>query len=78
MQSVAGSLACFVGGYLTALVYLKIFMWSGTLEMPQGIGLARLLLVNAIGAAVESLPIKDWDNLTVTLAVALTSHALLA
>jgi dolichol kinase len=71
-------LACFVGGFLTALVYLNIFIWSGTLEMPYGIDLTKLLLVSAVGTAVESLPIKDWDNLTVTLAVALISQALLA
>ena len=78
MQSVAGSLACFFGGFMTTLAYLQIFLWSGTLQMPGGIPITRLLLVSTLGTVVESLPIKDWDNLTVTIAVALASQAFLA
>lgn len=78
-KSLAGSLACFVGGFLTALLYLSIFNWSGSLQMTAdtGLGVIRLLLVSAIGAVVESLPVKDWDNLTVSLGVAILSQALL-
>ena len=78
MQSAAGSLACFLGGFITSLNYLQIFVWSGTLQMHGGVPIPRVLLVSILGTAVESLPIKDWDNLTVTVAVAFASQALLA
>ena len=78
VQSAAGSLACFLGGFMTSLVYLQMFVRSGTLQMRGGVPITRLLLVSALGTAVESLPIKDWDNLTVTIAVAFASQALLA
>ena len=78
MQSVAGSLACFGGGFVAALVYLCLFRWSGSLQMPGGIQVAKLLLVSAVGTFVESFPIQEWDNLTVSLAVAMTSKSLLA
>lgn len=77
-KSGAGSFACFAGGFLTALLYLNIFRWCGTLQMPGGVDIVQLLIVSAVGTIVESLPIKDWDNLTVSLAVGVMSQALLA
>ena len=38
--------------------------------------LAGVLLCCGVGAAVESLPLGDWDNLAVPAAVALTARAI--
>jgi len=78
VQSVVGSLACLGGGFLTALVYLEFFRWSGSLQMPGGMPVAKLLLISVVGTVIESFPIEDWDNLTVSVTVALTSRLLLA
>jgi len=77
-KSVVGSLACLGGGFLTALVYLEFFRWSGSLQMPGGMPVAKLLLISVVGTVIESFPIEDWDNLTVSVTVALTSRLLLA
>ena len=73
-KSIAGSLSVFAGGWLLTIFIFAIYVWMGAFSGPM----ARFLLPVtwiALGATlVESLPFKDIDNLTITLASALIGH----
>jgi len=73
-KSVAGSLSVFAGGWLLTMLIFAIYVWMGAFSGP----ITRFLLPVtwiALGATlVESLPFKDIDNLTITLASALIGH----
>jgi phytol kinase len=83
-KTVGGSLACWLGGAAVALPLLLHFQGRGLLPaasaaaaaLPTGWNLVQGTLVcAAAGAAMESLPlIGEYDNLTVTLAVAVCSR----
>lgn len=71
MQSWAGSLACLGGGFTAAYIYLELFQWQGFLKLSEEKYFGfRLFCVSIIGAFVESLPIPEWDNMTVSITVA--------
>src|SRR5512144_800846 len=67
-KSVAGSLSVFLGGWLLTIFIFAIYVWVGAFSGP----VARFLLPVtwiALGATlVESLPFKDVDNITLTVA----------
>jgi phytol kinase len=73
-KSVAGMLSIFAGGWLMTLFVFAIYVWMGAFGGP----VARFLLPVtwiALGAMlVESLPFKDVDNITLTVASALIGH----
>ena len=73
-KSVAGSLSVFAGGWLLTVLIFAVYVWIGAFSGP----ITRFLLPVtwiALGATlVESLPFKDIDNLTITLASALIGH----
>lgn len=82
-KSWAGSLACWLGGVAVALPLLARFraagmfvgMGASAVGLPAGGALlAGVLLCSAVGAAVESLPLGEADNLVVTAATALTAR----
>ena len=70
-KSVAGSLAAFFGGFGLAALILGIFVAAGVFPGPFAGYLLPLGLIALAGTAVESLPYRDVDNLTVALAAAL-------
>jgi dolichol kinase len=76
LQSVAGSLSCFLGGWLAGWIFLLYFQSWGVLE--QGVdgweAAAGSALAALAGALVESLPWPEVDNVTVPLAVAVTAR----
>ena len=73
-KSVAGTLSVFAGGWLMTIFIFAIYVWIGAFSGPR----ARFLLPVtwiALGATlVESLPFKDIDNITLTVASALIGH----
>jgi phytol kinase len=73
-KSLAGSLSVFIGGWLLTMLIFAIYVWFGTFSGP----LTRFILPIAwiaLGATlVESLPFKDVDNITMTLASVLIGH----
>ncbi len=71
-KSVAGSLSVFVGGWLMSALILWIYGLAGVFKTPFLQTLGPISLVALVGTLVESLPFKDVDNLTVTLAAVLT------
>src|SRR3990172_3164897 len=73
-KSVAGSLSVFAGGWLLTLLIFTIYVWMGALSGPVTRFLLPVTWI-ALGATlVESLPFKDIDNLTITIASALIGH----
>jgi phytol kinase len=73
-KSVAGTVSVFVGGWLLTMVVFALYIWARAFHGP----IASLLLPVtwiALGAtAVESLPFKDIDNITLTVVSALIGH----
>ena len=73
-KTLAGSLSVFAGGWLLTMLIFAIYVWMGAFS---GLVTRFLLPVTwiALGATlVESLPFKDIDNLTITVASALIGH----
>jgi len=67
-KSVIGSLGMFIGGWLLAVLVIGIYVPVGILPGPLSNYLLPISVIALIGMLVESLPLKDIDNLTVTLA----------
>jgi phytol kinase len=67
-KSVAGSLSVLVGGWLLSAFILYIYVAAGVFSGPFQRFLLPLTVIAAAATLVESLPHKDVDNITVTLA----------
>jgi phytol kinase len=73
-KSVAGSLSVFAGGWLLTIFIFAVYVWIGAFSPPVSRFLAPVTWI-ALGAMlVESLPFKDVDNLTITIASVLIGH----
>lgn len=70
-KSVVGSLGMFIGGWLLAVLVIGIYVLLGILPGPFGNYMLPITVIALLGMLVESLPFKDIDNLTVTLAAVL-------
>jgi phytol kinase len=75
-KSVAGSLGMFAGGWVLTALILGIFVAAGVLPGPFAGYLLPISLIALVGTAVESLPIRDVDNITVTLAAIVLGYFL--
>lgn len=73
-KSVAGSLGMLLGGWSLAAFILFIFVLKGIFPGPFGVYLLPITLIAMVGTLVESLPLKDVDNFTVTLVAVLLGH----
>lgn len=71
-KSLAGSASVFVGGWLLTAFILFVFVSTGVFTGPFGKYLLPITIVSLVGTLVESLPFKDVDNITVTLAAVIT------
>ena len=71
-KTVAGSLSVFLGGWLLSAFILAIYVGIGIFAKPFGMYGLPLTIVALVSMLVESLPFKDIDNITVTLAAVLT------
>jgi phytol kinase len=70
-KSVAGSLGMLLGGWVLAAFIVWIFVLAGVLTLPFGAYLLPITIIALVGTLVESLPLKDVDNITVTLVAVL-------
>jgi len=75
-KSVAGSTGVFVGGFVLGALILAVYVTLGVFPGPLSRYLFPLGIVALLGMAVESLPFKDIDNLTLTFAAALAGYFL--
>lgn len=69
-----GSLGMFLGGWIFAAVVLGTYLTLGIFNGPWFAYLPALTFIALAGTLVESLPVKDVDNLTVTLAAIALGH----
>ena len=67
-KSVAGSLAVFFGGWGLALFVIAIYEYVGVSGFSSAQSVLPIAIIAFGGMLVESLPFKDIDNLTITLA----------
>jgi phytol kinase len=75
-KSVAGSLGMLVGGWVLSVFILGVFTWKGVFPGPLTAYLQPITIIAMVATAVESLPLKEIDNITVTLAAVLLGHLL--
>ena len=75
-KSVAGSSGVLLGGFGLAALILAVYVAAGVFPAPFTRYLVPLGLVALLATAVESLPYKDIDNLTLTCAAALAGSFL--
>ena len=76
-KSVAGSVSVFIGGWLLSAFILVVYVGMGIFAEPFGAYLLPLTIIALVSALVESLPFKDVDNVTVTVAAAVLGYFLL-
>jgi phytol kinase len=73
-KSLAGLLSVFVGGWLMTVFVFAVYTWAGVFSGPFINYLLPITWI-ALGAMlVESLPFKDIDNITVTLACVIIGY----
>lgn len=75
-KSVAGSLGVFFGGWMLSAVVLGVYVWLGVFAGPFSRYLLALTLIALTATVIESLPQRDVDNITVTLASAALGYFL--
>jgi phytol kinase len=75
-KSWVGSLGMLLGGWTLALAVVAAYVAAGVFPHPLAAYLLPITLIALAGALVESLPLRDVDNITVTLAAVLLGHLL--
>ena len=73
-KSWMGSLAMFFGGWGLALAVLGIYTGAGVFPGPLSAYLIAITWIAVAGTLVESIPIRDIDNITITLTAVLLGH----
>lgn len=63
-----GSVAMFLGGWILSVVVIWVFVLAGKFSAGLSAYLLPITIIAAVGTLVESLPIKEMDNITVTVA----------
>jgi phytol kinase len=75
-KSWVGSATMFLGGLIFAAVILLPFVVFGYFPAPYTAYLPGLLLIAFVATLVESLPLKDLDNLTIPLTAVILGEIL--
>lgn len=70
-KSVAGTASVFAGGWLMTVFVFAVYVWAGVFPAPLAGYLAPVTWIALGAAAIESLPFKDVDNITLTVVSAL-------
>lgn len=73
-KSVAGSLSVFIGGALLTAAILFVYIQLGIFSAPLAAFITPVFWVALGSMLIESLPFKDIDNITLTIASALIGH----
>jgi phytol kinase len=76
-KSWMGSLGMFLGGWGLAIGVLWVYLSFGVFPGHIEDYFLALTLIALVGTIVESLPIRDIDNITVTLSAIFLGHILL-
>jgi len=76
-KTIAGSLAMFTGGFILPLVVLLVFVANGMWGKSWHEYILPVLMISSICTLVETLPLRDWDNVTVPVTAVLVGYLLL-
>jgi dolichol kinase len=72
----AGSAGMLVGGWFFAALVMAVFVAAGVFAGALVDYLGAITLIAVAGALVESLPVHNIDNITVTLTAVILGHIL--
>jgi phytol kinase len=75
-KSWIGSLGMLVGGLVFAVFIVTVFVQSNVFPGPIVQYIVPLTIIAVVGTLVESLPIKDIDNISVTITAIVLGHLL--
>lgn len=75
-KSLAGSLGMLLGGWTLSVFLLGVFVLAKVFPAPFPAYLGPVTVIALVGTLVESLPLRDVDNITVTLAATALGHLL--
>jgi len=64
-KTVGGSLGMFFGGLIFSFLICLVFIFTQNIQIVIVVLVLKLIFINIMTTLVESLPIKDIDNLTV-------------
>jgi phytol kinase len=73
-KSLVGSVGMFLGGWILAAVILLLYISLGIFSGSFLNYFLPLTIIALAGSAVESLPLRDVDNITVTLTAVILGH----
>jgi phytol kinase len=76
-KSWEGSLAMFMGGIGFTFFVLFIFLHAGEFAIPYQALIIPVITIGFFCSAIESLPMEEFDNLTVPIAAILLGHLIL-
>lgn len=76
-KSWAGSLGMFLGGWFFSLIIVALYLAAGIFTGTLSIYLVPITAIALVGTLIESLPLRDIDNLTITLGALAAGHLLL-
>ena len=75
-KSWIGSLAMFSGGFIFSSIILGIFISKGIFDLTLIELFPTLMIISVLATIVETLPLKDIDNITVTATAILLGYFL--
>jgi phytol kinase len=75
-KSVVGSVGMLLGGWVFSAFVVWIFTTRGVFSSPIQSYLLPITIIALVGTLVESLPVKDIDNITITLSAMILGYFL--
>jgi len=76
IKTYMGSLGMFIGGLSLSIVILAMYVSVGIFTTPVLVFLPSLLIISLAGTIVETLPLVDIDNITVTITAVILGYFL--
>lgn len=76
-KSWIGSFGMFIGGWLSAVLIISVFIALGIFSGNISSYLIDITIIAFAGSLVESLPFHDIDNITVTITALIVGHILI-
>jgi len=73
-KSWAGSIAMFAGGISFTLSILYVFLIMGVFSIPFQALLLPVFVIGIICTVIESMPLEEFDNLTVPITAVILGH----
>jgi phytol kinase len=73
-KSWVGSFGMFLGGWILSSIVIWIYISIGIFSHPIQFFILPITIIALVGTLVESLPLKDFDNITVTISALIIGH----